>query len=42
MHTRTLPTTFFNMFSNEEISWGPITAAATMLTLPMILLTLFV
>lgn len=42
MHTRTLPITVFNMFSKEEISWAPIVAAATMLTLPMILLTLFV
>jgi multiple sugar transport system permease protein len=41
-HTRTLPIAVFNMISYEEISWGPLAAAATMITLPVIVLTLIV
>jgi multiple sugar transport system permease protein len=41
-HTRTLPIAVFNMISYEEISWGPLAAAATMITLPVIILTLIV
>ena len=41
-HTRTLPIADFNMISYEEISWGPLAAAATMITLPVIILTLIV
>jgi len=41
-HTRTLPVAVFNMINYEEISWGPLAAAATMITLPVILLTLLV
>ena len=39
-NTRTLPVAVFNMLSYEEINWGPLAAAATMITLPVILLTL--
>jgi len=41
-HTRTLPIAVFNMIGFEEINWGPLAAAATMITLPVILLTLIV
>ena len=40
--TRTLPIAVFNMINYEEISWGPLAAAATMITLPVIVLTLLV
>jgi multiple sugar transport system permease protein len=40
--TRTLPIAVYGMINYEEISWGPLAAAATMITLPVILLTLFV
>ncbi len=41
-NTRTLPIAVFNMIGFEEINWGPLAAAATMITLPVILLTLIV
>lgn len=41
-HTRTLPIAVFNMIGFEEINWGPLAAAATMITLPVIILTLIV
>jgi multiple sugar transport system permease protein len=41
-NTRTLPIAVFNMIGFEEINWGPLAAAATMITLPVILLTLVV
>lgn len=41
-HTRTLPIAVFNMINYEEISWGPLAAAATMITVPVIVLTLIV
>lgn len=40
--TRTLPIAVFNMINYEEISWGPLAAAATLITLPVVLLTLLV
>jgi len=40
--TRTLPIAVFNMINYEEISWGPLAAAATMITLPVVVLTLIV
>jgi multiple sugar transport system permease protein len=30
----------FNMMTYEEINWGPLAAAATMVTLPVLVLTL--
>jgi multiple sugar transport system permease protein len=41
-NTRTLPIAVFTMIGYEEINWGPLAAAATMITLPVILLTLIV
>jgi multiple sugar transport system permease protein len=40
--TRTLPIAVFNMINYEEISWGPLAAAATLITLPVIILTLII
>jgi multiple sugar transport system permease protein len=39
--TRTLPVAVYNMISFEQISWGPLAAAALIVTLPVLLLTLF-
>jgi len=39
-NTRTLPVAVFNMMTYEEINWGPLAAAATMVTLPVLVLTL--
>ncbi len=41
-NTRTLPIAVYNMIGFEEINWGPLAAAATMITLPVIILTLLV
>jgi multiple sugar transport system permease protein len=41
-HTRTLPVAVFSMINYEEIAWGPLAAAAVMITLPVIVLTLLV
>jgi multiple sugar transport system permease protein len=41
-NTRTLPIAVFNMIGYEEINWGPLAAAATLITLPVILLTLII
>ena len=40
--TRTLPIAVFNMISYEEINWGTLAAAATMITLPVLVLALIV
>ena len=39
--TRTLPVEVYNMISFEQLSWGPLAAAALIVTLPVLLLTLF-
>ncbi|MDQ0467604.1 carbohydrate ABC transporter permease [Labrys wisconsinensis] len=39
--TRTLPVAVYNMLSFEQVSWGPLAAAALIVTLPVLLLTLF-
>ena len=41
-NTRTLPIAVFNMIGYEEINWGPLAAAATLITLPVIILTLII
>jgi multiple sugar transport system permease protein len=40
--TKTLPVAVFNFMSYEEINWGGLTAAATLITLPVLLLVLLV
>jgi multiple sugar transport system permease protein len=37
--TRTLPSAIYNVLSFEQISWGPMAAAALLVTLPVLLLT---
>lgn len=39
--TRTLPVAVYNMLSYEQVAWGPLAAAALIVTLPVLLLTLF-
>lgn len=39
--TRTLPVAVYNSLSFEQISWGPLSAAALVVTLPVLLLTIF-
>lgn len=37
--TRTLPVAVYNMLSYDQIAWGPLAAAAIVVTLPVLLLT---
>lgn len=39
--TRTLPVAVYNMISFDQLSWGPLAAAALLVTLPVLLLTIF-
>lgn len=40
--TRTLPVAVYNSLSYEQLSWGPLAAAALVVTLPVLVLTVFV
>ncbi len=40
--TRTLPVAVYNALSFEQVSWGPLAAAALIVTAPVLILTLFV
>ena len=40
--TRTLPVAVYNSLSFEQLAWGPLAAAALVVTLPVLLLTIFV
>ena len=40
--TRTLPVAVYNSLSYEQLSWGPLAAAALVVTLPVLILTVFV
>jgi multiple sugar transport system permease protein len=40
--TRTLPVAISNVLTFEQISWGPLAAAALIVTLPVLVLTLFI
>jgi multiple sugar transport system permease protein len=40
--TRTLPVAVFNMLTFEQVAWGPLAAAALLVTLPVLLLTLLI
>lgn len=40
--TRTVPIAVFNFMTYEEIAWGGLLAAATLITLPVLVLTLFI
>jgi len=39
--TRTLPVAVYNSMSFEQIAWGPLAASALIVTLPVLLLTIF-
>jgi multiple sugar transport system permease protein len=39
--TRTLPVAVYNMISFDQLSWGPLAAAALLVTAPVLLLTIF-
>ncbi len=39
--TRTLPVAVYNMISFDQLSWGPLAAAALLVTLPVLVLTVF-
>jgi multiple sugar transport system permease protein len=39
--TRTLPVAVYNMISFDQLSWGPLAAAALLVTFPVLLLTMF-
>jgi multiple sugar transport system permease protein len=41
-NTRTLPVAVINSLTFEQISWGPLAAAALIVTLPALVLTVFV
>jgi multiple sugar transport system permease protein len=38
-HSRTLPSAVYNSISFEQVSWGPIAAAALLVTLPILIIT---
>ena len=40
--TRTLPVAVFNMLTFEQLAWGPLAAAALLVTAPVLILTLFI
>jgi multiple sugar transport system permease protein len=40
--TRTLPVAVFNMLTFEQVAWGPLAAAALLVTLPVLVLTLLI
>jgi multiple sugar transport system permease protein len=39
--TRTLPVAVYNSMSYEHIAWGPLAASALIVTLPVLILTIF-
>ena len=39
--TRTLPVAVYNVLTFEQLAWGPLAAAAIVVTLPVLLLTVF-
>ena len=40
--TRTLPAAVYNVLTFEQLAWGPLAAAAIVVTLPVLLLTVFI
>jgi multiple sugar transport system permease protein len=40
--TRTLPAAVYNMLTFEQVAWGPLAAAALLVTAPVLILTLFI
>ena len=40
--TRTLPVAVYNVLTFEQLAWGPLAAAAIIVTLPVLFLTIFI
>jgi multiple sugar transport system permease protein len=40
--TRTLPAAIYNVLTFEQLAWGPLAAAAIVVTLPVLVLTMFI
>ncbi len=40
--TRTLPVAVYNVLAFEQLAWGPLAAAAIIVTLPVLLLTIII
>jgi multiple sugar transport system permease protein len=40
--TRTLPVAIYNVLTFEQVAWGPLAAAALIVTLPVLVLTVFI
>ena len=40
--TRTLPAAVYNVLTFEQLAWGPLAAAAIVVTLPVLLLTIII
>ena len=40
--SRTLPAAVYNVLTFEQLAWGPLAAAAIVVTLPVLLLTIFI
>jgi multiple sugar transport system permease protein len=40
--TRTLPAAVYNVLTFEQLAWGPLAAAAIVVTLPVLILTIFI
>jgi len=40
--TRTLPAAVYNVLTFEQLAWGPLAAAAIIVTLPVLVLTIFI
>ena len=40
--TRTLPVAVYNVLTFEQLAWGPLAAAAIVVTLPVLLLTIVI
>ena len=39
--TRTLPVAIYNVLTFEQVAWGPLAAAALMVTLPVLVMTIW-
>jgi multiple sugar transport system permease protein len=40
--TRTMPVAVYNMLTFEQFAWGPLAAAAIVVMLPVVVLTIFI
>ena len=42
LKSRTLPAAVYNVLTFEQLAWGPLAAAAIIVTLPVLILTVFI